>query len=52
MPIISVVNLKGGVGKTTVTTNLGATLWTKKNQVLLIDLDFQASLTLRCLSQA
>jgi cellulose biosynthesis protein BcsQ len=50
VPIISIVNLKGGVGKTTVTANLGATLWTHlKLRVLLIDLDFQGSLTSRCL---
>jgi cellulose biosynthesis protein BcsQ len=50
-PVLAVVNLKGGVGKTTITANLGATLWTEAQKALLIDLDFQASLTARCLSR-
>ena len=45
MPIISVMNLKGGVGKTTVTANLGAALSRRGWKVLLIDLDLQGSLT-------
>ena len=45
MHIVSVINYKGGVGKTSLTTNLAAELaWHGKN-VLLIDLDAQASLT-------
>ena len=45
MKIVSVINYKGGVGKTTATANLAAQLaWTGKN-VLMIDLDPQASLT-------
>ena len=45
MDIVSVINYKGGVGKTTTTANLAAQLaWTDKN-VLMIDLDPQASLT-------
>lgn len=43
--IVSVINYKGGVGKTTVTANLGALLAYRGYQVLLIDLDPQASLT-------
>jgi chromosome partitioning protein len=43
--IISVINYKGGVGKTTVTANLGALLAHRGYQVLLIDLDPQTSLT-------
>lgn len=50
MPIISVVNLKGGVGKTTLTANLGATLARRGHRVLLVDLDYQGSLTSLCLS--
>ena len=45
MKIISIVNYKGGVGKTTVTANLGAELAERGKNVLLIDLDPQASLT-------
>jgi cellulose biosynthesis protein BcsQ len=45
MPIISVLNLKGGVGKTTVTANLGAALCRRGWKVLLIDIDLQGSLT-------
>jgi chromosome partitioning protein len=43
--VISVINYKGGVGKTTVTANLGAVLAYRGYSVLLIDLDHQASLT-------
>ena len=49
-PIISVVNLKGGVGKTTITANLGATFALRGLRVLLIDLDYQSSLSQLCLS--
>lgn len=45
MRIVSVINYKGGVGKTTVTANLGAKLAFRGKKVLLIDLDAQASLT-------
>ncbi|HZZ79085.1 MAG TPA: AAA family ATPase [Gemmataceae bacterium] len=48
--IIAVINLKGGVGKTTLTANLAATYCQAMNKrVLAIDLDFQASLTHLCL---
>ena len=43
--IISVLNLKGGVGKTTITANLGAALARKGYRVLLLDMDLQGSLT-------
>jgi chromosome partitioning protein len=43
--IVSVLNYKGGVGKTTVTANLGADIARRGRKVLLIDLDPQASLT-------
>jgi chromosome partitioning protein len=45
MSVVSVINYKGGVGKTTVTANLGAELAARGRKVLLIDLDPQASLT-------
>ncbi len=45
MQIISVINYKGGVGKTTVTANLAAELAWRGHNVLLLDLDPQASLT-------
>lgn len=45
MRIVSVINYKGGVGKTTLTANIGAELAFRGKKVLLIDLDPQASLT-------
>ncbi|MEP2942693.1 MAG: ParA family protein [Hyphomicrobiales bacterium] len=45
MKIISVINYKGGVGKTTVTANLAAELAWRGKRVLVIDMDAQASLT-------
>jgi len=44
--IISLTNNKGGVGKTTSSLNIGIGLARKGKQVLLIDLDPQASLTI------
>lgn len=44
-PIVSMLNLKGGVGKTTATANLAAALSHRGYRVLLIDLDLQGSLT-------
>jgi chromosome partitioning protein len=43
--VVSVINYKGGVGKTTLTANIGAELAFRGKKVLLIDLDPQASLT-------
>jgi chromosome partitioning protein len=45
VPVVSVLNLKGGVGKTTVTAHLGAAFAAKGYRVLLLDLDLQGSLS-------
>lgn len=44
--VISVINMKGGVGKTTVSANLGAALKTMGKRVLYIDFDYQGSLSM------
>jgi chromosome partitioning protein len=43
--IISIINQKGGVGKTTITFNLSKELSSRKYKVLVIDNDPQANLT-------
>ena len=43
--VISVMNYKGGVGKTTLTSNISAELAYRGYKVLMIDLDPQSSLT-------
>jgi len=43
MPIIAVVNQKGGTGKTTVVTNLATLFAGQPGEVLLVDADPQQS---------
>jgi chromosome partitioning protein len=50
MNIVSVINYKGGVGKTSLTANLAAELAFRGKKILLVDLDAQASLTFSLIS--
>lgn len=52
IPIISVVNFKGGVGKTTICANLAGYFAQAGKRVLLIDFDYQGSLSDTLLSHA
>lgn len=49
--IISIINFKGGVGKTTTTHCIGSGLTLQNKKILLIDTDPQASLTFTALSE-
>ena len=51
MKVVSVINYKGGVGKTTLTANLGAYAAMKGLRVLMIDLDPQTHLTFSFMAQ-
>jgi cellulose biosynthesis protein BcsQ len=48
---IAMLNLKGGVGKTTLVANLGVALARRGRRVLMADLDFQGSLSRLCASR-
>ncbi len=48
MPILTVMNQKGGVGKTTSALNLAAALQERGLRVLMVDFDPQGSLTTCC----
>ncbi len=49
---ISIINFKGGVGKTTLAFHLGTGLALLDARVLLVDMDHQSSLSILCLRSA
>ena len=50
---ISIINFKGGVGKTTLSFHMGTYLsWIEEARVLMIDMDHQSSLSVLCLNYA
>ena len=51
-PILLFANQKGGVGKTTLSANLAAAFADRGERVLVVDLDYQGSLTSLMLAQA
>ena len=48
---VSIINFKGGVGKTTLAFHLGTGLALLDAKVLLVDMDHQSSLSILCLNQ-
>lgn len=52
VPIITFANMKGGVGKTTLAANLAAYFDKSGKRVLLIDFDYQGSLSSTVLAEA
>lgn len=53
MPVVSLINRKGGVGKTTLTLALADFLAASfRKRVLLIDLDAQANLSVACIGES
>jgi chromosome partitioning protein len=46
VPIIAILNFKGGVGKTTITANLAGMMAEQHKKVLVIDADYQRNLSM------
>ena len=52
MKVVSVMNYKGGVGKTTITSNLAAHIASRGKRVLMVDIDPQTNLTFSFIDHA
>ena len=51
MKVVSIINYKGGVGKTTITSNIASEMAHRGKKVLVIDLDVNGKIKYTLFSQ-